>query len=155
MLGLALLPTACAGRGRPGVAPGPALEGGRFISCVPYARSRSGLRLAGDAWEWWAAAEGRHPRGTTPRAGSVLVFLRTSRLPQGHLSVVARIVSARELRVDHANWASGAARGRVALDQPVLDVSAAGDWSLVRVWHPPSAALGAGSWPTYGFVHAA
>src|ERR671917_606528 len=41
------------------------------------------------------------------------------RLPQGHLAVVSRLVSAREVRVDHANWASGAAKGQVARDQPV------------------------------------
>jgi hypothetical protein len=38
--------------------------------------------------------------------------------------------------VDHANWASGAARGRVARNQPVMDVSPNNDWSLVRVWYP-------------------
>jgi hypothetical protein len=83
----------------------------------------------------------------------VLVLKRTSRLPQGHLAVVARVVSSREIRVDHANWASGAAKGRVAKNQPVMDVSASNDWSLVRVWHPRSEAWGASNYPSYGFIH--
>ena len=33
------------------------------LSCVPYARARSGLALRGDAWQWWEAAEGRYARG--------------------------------------------------------------------------------------------
>lgn len=126
-----------------------------FLSCVPYARARSGIPLSGDAWQWWGAAEGRQARGNAPRVGSVLVLMRTSRLPQGHLSVVARLVSARELRVDHANWASGAAKGRVARDQPIVDLSPGNDWSLVRVWHPPSGGYGVSAWPAYGFVHQA
>ncbi len=124
------------------------------ISCVPYARARSGIRLSGDAWEWWEAAAGRHARGSTPRPGSVLVFARTGRLRDGHLSVVARVDGSREILVDHANWASGAARGRIATGQRVVDVSPANDWSLVRVFHPPSNALGVTTWPTRGFIHA-
>jgi hypothetical protein len=80
-------------------------------------------------------------------------MMRTSRLPQGHLAVVSRVVSAREVRVDHANWASGAARGRVARNQPVMDVSPNNDWSLVRVWYPRIDDWGASNYPNYGFVH--
>jgi surface antigen len=121
---------------------------------VPYARARSGLELRGDAWEWWEAAEmGRLERGRQPRRGSVLVLMRTSRLPQGHVAVVSRLDSAREIRVDHANWASGAAKGREARDQPVLDVSPGNDWSLVRVWYPRVGDYGATSYPSYGFIH--
>lgn len=122
-------------------------------SCVPYARSRSGIGLHGDAWRWWEAAEGRFRRDRQPRPGSVLVFMRTSRLPQGHLSVVARVVSSREIRVDHANWGSGSGKGRVAQDQPVMDVSAANDWSLVRVWYARVNDFGASNYPAYGFIH--
>jgi surface antigen len=139
-LGLA----ACATPGDPGP--------GRW-SCVPYARARAGILLRGDAWTWWGAAGGRYERGRAPRAGSVLVLMRTSRLPQGHLAVVSRVVSPREVRVDHANWASGAAKGMVSKNQPVLDVSAANDWSLVRVWHPRNEAWGASNYPSYGFIH--
>jgi hypothetical protein len=129
--------------------------GGRHLSCVPYARERSGIALAGDAWQWWEAAEGRFHRSRAPRPGSVLVLARTSRLPQGHLAVVSRVVSDREIRVDHANWAPGgsATRGRVARDQPVRDVSPRGDWSLVRVWYPQVNDYGRTAFPAFGFIH--
>jgi surface antigen len=147
-----LLLAACGGasRGPPGAdaASGP-------WSCVPYARARSGIPLRGDAWTWWDAAAGLYERGRAPRNGSVLVLARTSRLPQGHLAVVSRVVSAREVRVDHANWASGAAKGRVARDQPVMDVSPANDWSLVRVWLPRINDWGASNYPSHGLVHSA
>lgn len=124
------------------------------LSCVPYARARSGIRLRGDAADWWQEAAGRYPRSREPQRGTVLVFARTGRLRQGHLAVVARVVSPREIRVDHANWAAegSGGRGRVALDQPVRDVSAAGDWSLVRVWYPRLGELGATVFPTQGFI---
>jgi surface antigen len=130
----------------------PGYSGGD-MSCVPYARDRSGLRINGDAWQWWQAAAGQYERSRRPQPGSVLVFQRTSRNPQGHVAVVSRVVSAREIRVDHANWSSGRARGQIARDQPVLDVSPRGDWSLVRVWYPPADDFGATHFPTYGFIH--
>ncbi len=123
------------------------------ISCVPYARARSGIALSGDAWEWWDAAAGRYQRGSTPRPGSVLVISRTSRLPDGHVAVVTRVVSSREIRVDHANWASGSAKGRIATNQAVVDVSPRNDWSLVRVWYAPSNLLGVTAYPAQGFIH--
>ncbi len=144
-----LLLAACGGGGR--VATGGA--GGGFMWCVPYARAESGIQLSGDAWQWWDAAAGRYDRGATPRDGAVLVLRRTSRLNDGHLSVVSRVVSAREIRVDHANWANGSAKGRVMLDQPVVDVSANNDWSLVRVWYPPVNGLGSSSYPAAGFIY--
>ncbi len=154
-LGLAGL-SACAG---PQVAqpvglsrPVPGLGPYEGLSCVPYARTRSGIALRGDAWQWWAAADGRYPRGQRPAPGAVLVLARSSRLREGHVAVVREVVSAREIRVDHANWASGALRGRVALDQPVLDVSARNDWTAVRVWYPRTASLGATVFPAHGFI---
>jgi surface antigen len=127
---------------------------GEPTSCVPYARARSGITLAGDAWQWWDAAAGRYERGAAPRPGSVLVIGRTGRMRSGHVAVVARVVGRREVLVDHANWATGAARGRIMTDQRVVDVSAGNDWSLVRVWYPPIAALGTTAYPARGFVHA-
>lgn len=126
---------------------------GEPISCVPYARARSGIQLQGDAWHWWDAAQGRYDRGRAPQPGSVLVIARTSRNPTGHLSVVSRVVSSREIRVDHANWASGAARGRITTDQRVIDVSPSNDWTLVRVWYPPVNDFGNTAFPARGFVH--
>jgi surface antigen len=118
---------------------------------------RSGIPLRGDAWTWWDAAAGRYERGHAPRTGSVLVLMRSARLPQGHLAVVSRVVSAREVRVDHANWApaGAAAKGRVARNQPVMDVSPASDWSSVRVWFPRIDDWGASSYPRHGFIHPA
>ena len=109
MLG-ALALAACGSSG--GNAPRTGVPGyaGGDTSCVPYARSRSGIDLQGDAWQWWDAAanSGRYDRSRRPRTGSVLVFMRTSRNRTGHLSVVTRVVGPREIRVDHANWAVGA-----------------------------------------------
>ncbi len=121
-------------------------------SCVPYARQRSGIQLAGDAWEWWEASAGRYGRGRAPRPGAVLVLMRTARLRSGHLAVVTRVVSPREIRVDHANWATGFARGQVARNQPVLDVSPDNDWSLVKVWYPRINEFGTTAYPAYGFI---
>lgn len=148
----ALLLLAACGTSRAPSGPG-AADGTGPWSCVPYARARSGIPLRGDAWMWWDAAAGRFERGRAPRHGSVLVLMRTARLPQGHVAVVSRVVSAREVWVDHANWASGGAKGRVARDQPVTDLSPANDWSLVRVWLSRINDWGASSYPSYGFVH--
>ena len=128
----------------------------REISCVPYARARSGIEIRGDAWQWWDAAAGRYIRTRSPQAGSVLVMARTSRLPSGHVAVVSRVVSAREIRVDHANWGSssvgGSTRGRVAEGQPVLDVSPGNDWSVVRVWYPRIDGYGNTAFAAHGFI---
>ncbi|HEV7268423.1 MAG TPA: CHAP domain-containing protein [Falsiroseomonas sp.] len=123
------------------------------VSCVPYARARSGIAIQGDAWTWWDAAAGRYARSRAPQPGSVLVLARTARMREGHVAVVARLVSAREIRVDHANWASGAARGRIATAQRVVDVSPRNDWSLVRVWYPRIGDFGATTYVARGFVH--
>ena len=106
------------------------------IQCVPYARQVSGIGLRGDAWSWWGQAAGRYERGKKPRLGAVLVFKKTRVLPLGHLSVVTRVVHAREILITHANWASSAdTRGRVASDVRVIDVSPGNDWSELRVWN--------------------
>jgi surface antigen len=156
VLGLPLLAVRCS-TSRGGGRPVRGYEGGGGQSCVPFARQRSGIALQGDAWQWWTEAEGRYARGGSPRAGSVLVFARTARLRTGHLSVVSRVISAREIRVDHANWAPAgtSARGMIARDQPVQDLSDAGDWSALRVWYPPSDQFGVTTYPAWGFIHSA
>jgi surface antigen len=83
----------------------------------------------------------------------VLVIQRTARMTAGHVAVVSRVVNNREIRVDHANWASGAAKGRIATDQRVVDVSDHNDWSLVRVWYPRINDLGVTAFPARGFVY--
>ncbi|WP_419900570.1 CHAP domain-containing protein [Roseomonas sp. USHLN139] len=152
LLLLPLLLAACGG----GTPRGPVLGAAALqepVTCVPYARARSGIDLRGDAWLWWDAAAGAYERGHSPRRGSVLVLTRSGRMRDGHLAVVSRVVSSREIRVDHANWASGSLKGRIMRDQPVLDVSPRNDWSLVKVWYPPVGDYGATSYPAAGFVH--
>ncbi len=151
-IGFLLALAGCGTSRAPRIAGVPEPGGFEDLSCVPYARARSGLSLRGDAWQWWDAAAGRYSRARRPEPGAVLVLGRGARLPQGHVAVVARVVSAREIRVDHANWASGAAKGRVARDQPVMDVSGGNDWSVVRVWYPRAAGYGATAYAAHGFV---
>jgi surface antigen len=151
MLGLLLL-AGCGATRHAAVAPArPQIS--EPVSCVPYARARSGIQLQGDAWTWWDAAAGRYERSRAPRPGSVLVINRTARMRDGHVAVVSEVLGSREVLVDHANWASGAARGRIATGQRVVDVSANNDWSLVRVWYPRSSDLGTTAFPVRGFVH--
>ncbi len=76
------------------------------------------------------------------------MFHRSRRLPRGHVAVVSRVLSSRQILVTHANWA----HGEVSLDQPVEDVSAANDWSAVRVWWPPLGRMGETVFATYGFI---
>ena len=144
-LGLA----ACASR-----APGGGPYGGDYVGgtvtaeCAPFARALSGVRLDGEAADWWWEADGRYARQTMPEEGSVLVLRRSDRLPSGHVAVVSRVLSARQILVTQANWV----HHRVTADQPVIDISPGNDWSLVRVWWPPAGAMGATDYPAYGFI---
>jgi len=119
------------------------------LECVPFARALSGVNLRGDAADWWDLADGLYARGETPQVGAVMVFDRSSRLAYGHLSVVSRVMSGREILVTQANWL----HHRVTTDQLAVDVSPEGDWSLVRVWWPPSNALGTTEYPVLGFIY--
>ncbi|HTU53426.1 MAG TPA: CHAP domain-containing protein [Acetobacteraceae bacterium] len=118
------------------------------LTCVPYVEEVTGISLTGDAYSWWREAAGRYPRLHRPVVGAVLVFRPTDAMPLGHVSVVTAILSRREILVEHANWVPY----RITEDQPVIDVSAANDWSRVRVWYPPIDALGTSVFPVYGFV---
>lgn len=131
------------------------LASANAIQCVAYAREVSGVRLQGDAWQWWDAAQGVYSRGGAPRQGAILVFSRQGSMRHGHVSVVARVVSARLVLVDHANWAParGEGRGQVAHAVPVMDVSPNNDWSQVRVWYRPAGLYGNRVYQTQGFVY--
>lgn len=118
------------------------------LDCAPFARALSGLRLSGPAADWWPQADGRYVRGSTPSIGGVLVFRRSARLPDGHVAVVSQVLGRREILVTQANWV----HHRVSEDQPVIDVSAANDWSVVRVWWPPVAQMGVSDYPAHGFI---
>ena len=119
------------------------------LECVPFARALSGVRLRGNAADWWSNAEGHYDRGTAPETGAVMVFSRTSRLRHGHVAVVSRVLSSREVTVTQANWV----RHMVTADQLVRDISPDGDWSVVRAWWPPSDSLGTTPYPVTGFIY--
>jgi surface antigen len=119
------------------------------LECVPFARALSGINLSGDAAGWWWKAGPRYSRGMVPEVGSVLVFAQTPTLPHGHVSVVSQVRSRREILVTQANWV----HHRVTTDQLVVDVSPYGDWTSVRVWWPPTDALGSTTYPVLGFIY--
>jgi surface antigen len=141
-----LLLGACAGPRGPGA--GAYIGGPIALDCAPYARALSGIQLRGEAADWWAAAAGRYDRAQDPDVGSVLVFRRSARLRAGHVAVVSRVISDRQILVTQANWENG----RVTADQPVIDVSPDNDWTKVRVWWPPSQQMGTTAYPTHGFI---
>ena len=121
------------------------------MQCVPYARQVSGIELYGDAWRWWEGASGLYERGAAPLPGAVLVMKRDKRMTHGHVAVVTRVVSAREIRITHANWGfAGKPRGQVDRDVAVIDESPANDWSQVRVWNGGSFGR---IYPAHGFIY--
>lgn len=120
------------------------------LQCVPYAREQSGIPIRGDAWSWWAKAKGKYERSSRPAVGAVLVVGRTSKNKYGHLAVVTRIVSDREIIVNHANWLN---KGRIHLDTPVRDVSPGNDWSQVKFWYTPGNIMGRSTYPVTGFIY--
>jgi surface antigen len=125
-----------------------------YLQCVPFARAESGVQLFGNARDWWHMADGRYNRGQTPRVGAVMAFAPTRAMPIGHVAVVSQIVSDRELRISHANWSPiNGRRGQIERNVRVIDVSAAGDWSAVRVWYAPIGDLGLRVNPIRGFIY--
>lgn len=145
MLGLA----ACASRAPGGTPYAGGYVGGNVTSeCAPFARALTGVRLDGEAADWWWEADGRYARQSIPEEGSVLVLRRSGRLPSGHVAVVSQVLSARQILVTQANWV----HHRVTEDQSVVDVSPRNDWSLVRVWWPPAGAMGVTDYLAFGFI---
>jgi surface antigen len=122
------------------------------VSCVPYARQVSGIQVPGNAWQWWNNADGRYARGDRPEPGSVLNFRANGRMRLGHVAVVTRVVNAREIIVDHANWPGAGSRSGVAHNVAVVDVSEANNWSAVRVELGHESKFGS-VYPTYGFIY--
>lgn len=120
------------------------------LQCVPYARIVSGVEIRGDALNWWDAAEGRYKRGHKPRKGAVLAFRPAGPMTLGHVAVVSRLLDDRRVLIRHANWS---VPGSIEEDVLMIDVSAQGDWSAVRVWHSPTGRMGARTNPTYGFIY--
>jgi surface antigen len=123
------------------------------LQCVTFARAASGIELKGNAANWWDAAAGVYQRGAQPEPGSVLNFRANGHMRLGHVAVVTGVIDARDISIEHANWAGpGAAKGGVSRDIPVEDVSPDNDWSEVRVGLGRSGGWGS-VYPTYGFIY--
>jgi len=126
---------------------------GKFLQCVTFARAVSGIELYGDAWTWWDAAARQHlARGRVPEVGAVLVLRKSAQLPEGHVAVVAQLQDARHMLLTHANWGyEGDTRGVIHERMPVIDVSAANDWSEIRLMnrHGQFGRV----YPSYGFIY--
>ncbi|MGC6399832.1 CHAP domain-containing protein [Sphingomonas sp. FW199] len=122
----------------------------RFWQCVTFAREVSSVQLFGNAHTWWAQAAGTYERGHRPAVGAVMSFKSHGKMRLGHVAMVSRVVSDREVLLTHANWSR---RGGVERDVRAVDVSAAGDWSEVKVWFGPIGGLGTSSYPVNGFIY--
>lgn len=136
------------------IAAGPALAQSAYLQCAPFARAESGIQLFGNARDWWAQAAGRYARGNSPRVGAVMQFSATRAMPVGHVAVVSQLVADREVLLTHANWSPvNGRRGQIERNVRAIDVSAAGDWSQVRVWYAPINDLGLRANPVAGFIY--
>ena len=120
-----------------------------WTECVPYARQISGIEIYGDAHTWWDQADGRYARAPMPQSGSMMVLFGYAGPKRAHLAWVTRVVSAREIRVDHANWLND---GNLYLNSPVIDVSPNNDWSMVRVYNNRDDHLGINNYDVRGFI---
>lgn len=132
-----------------GLATAPAW-GSAVLQCVPYARIVSGVAIRGDALTWWNQADGQYNRGDKPKKGAVLAFRPNGPMALGHVAVVSKVLDDRRVLIRHANWS---VPGAIEEDVLTIDVSEAGDWSQVRVWHSPTNQMGARTNPTYGFIY--
>jgi len=125
-----------------------------YWQCATFARLASGIQIFGDAYTWWKQALGRYQTGFQPKAGAVLCFKPTERMKLGHVAVVSQVLTDRVIQITHANWSPiEGSRGKIEKDVTLVDVSPAGDWSLVKVWYDPNRDLGGSSYPTYGFIY--
>ena len=123
--------------------------GQALLQCVPYAREHSAIKITGDAYTWWDQAAAKYERGPAPAAGAVMVLFNYAGAQRGHVAVVRRLVSSREIRIDHANWLDD---GAIYVNDPVVDVSAVNDWSQVRVWNIKTGGWGGKIYPVQGFI---
>jgi surface antigen len=125
-----------------------------YWQCVPFARLISGIQIFGDARTWWQQAVGKYEVGFQPKTGAVLCFKPTERMKLGHVAVVSQVLTDRVVQISHANWSPiGGSRGKIEQDVTLVDVSPAGDWSLVKVWYDPNRDLGGSAYQTYGFIY--
>lgn len=131
-----------------------AQRGGGGISCVPYARQATGMAISGNGRDWWHNAAGLYARGNQPEVGSVMAFPGSGGMRSGHVAVVERVVSNREVLIHHANWGGpGIRRGSIMRGVSVIDVSPGNDWTQVRVQVGHSNENYGRTYPVYGFIH--
>ncbi|MEN2785933.1 CHAP domain-containing protein [Sphingomonas qilianensis] len=123
----------------------------QFWQCAPYARSISGINIHGNAHTWWAQAAGRYDRGQAPKVGAVLSLQSSGRMRLGHVAMVSGVINDREVTLTHANWSR---RGGIERNVRAIDVSAAGDWSMVKIWFAANGDLGTTAYPANGFIYA-
>lgn len=136
----------------PGSADGSELPA--YLQCVPFARQLSGIQIYGDARSWWAQAEGRYQRGNRPKVGAVMAFQPHRNMTLGHVAAVSKVIDSRTVLISHSNWSPiDGRRGQVERNVRAVDVSAANDWSMVRVWYDPLQAVGPTPWPVHGFIY--
>jgi CHAP domain len=119
------------------------------LQCVPFARDVSGINIRGNAETWWGQAAGRYERSSTPREGAVLAMPGIAKMPMGHVAMVSKVISDREILLTHANWSHP---GGIERNVRAIDVSANGDWSRVKIWFAPIGDLGTTAYPAYGFI---
>jgi hypothetical protein len=128
---------------------GPSRVAGVRIQCAAYAREHSSVDIHGDAYTWWEQAGGIYARSSEPVEGSVMVLKNYAGKHRAHVAIVRRMASSREIRIDHANWLND---GAIYVNDPVLDVSAANDWSQVKVWNIRSGSWGTRVYAVQGFI---
>jgi len=121
----------------------------RRIFCVEFARLASGIALFGDARTWWDQAGQNYAQISIPTPGAVMVFAARKKMRSGHVAVVKKVLSNREVLVDHANWGRD---GRIYLNAPVIDVSPNNDWSEVKVWNTKANIMGTTAYALKGFI---
>jgi surface antigen len=118
-------------------------------NCALYVRAKTGVALYGAAAGWWDQAAGRYGRGHQPAVGAILVFKRSGHMRSGHVALVTRVVSRREILVDHANWHHRV----ISRGMSVIDTSPNHDWTQVAVIDLRSSEYGRDN-ATFGFVYA-
>jgi surface antigen len=131
-----------------------AASGFRGISCVPYARQATGMAISGNGGQWWYNAAGLYARSNRPEPGAIMAFPSSGGMRAGHVAVVERVISAREVLIHHANWGGpGIRRGSIMRGVSVIDASPNNDWSQVRVQVGHSNANYGRTYPLQGFIH--
>ena len=127
---------------------------GGGVSCVPYARQVTGMTISGNGGQWWYNAAGLYARGNRPEVGSILAFPGSGGMRAGHVAVVERVVSPREILIHHANWGGpGIRRGSIMHGVSVIDASPNNDWTQVRVQVGYSTENYGRVYTAQGFIH--